>query len=91
VLVEVADAADERTFDSLSTVQVQWVRDRSHWLEALRELRLPDGEGFVWAAGEARTMATARDVLLKDKQHPLETMRVSAYWKEGHTAFHEAL
>lgn len=91
VLVELADPADQRAFASSSTLQVQWVRDRSQWLEALRDIRLPAGDGFVWAAGESRTMAAARELLLQDKQHPLEAMRVSAYWKVGQAAFHENL
>lgn len=91
VLVELADPADERAFESDSTLQVQWVRDRGQWLQALRDMHLPAGEGFVWAAGESRTMAAARDLLLQDKRHPLEAMRVSAYWKVGQAAFHENL
>lgn len=91
VLVELADPADERAFASNSTLQVQWVRDRGQWLDALRDMRLPAGEGFVWAAGESRTMAAARELLRRDKHHPLEAMRVSAYWKVGQTAFHENL
>ena len=38
--------------------------------QALRELALPPGEGFAWCAGEARLMATLRDVLLHEKRHP---------------------
>lgn len=91
VLVELAEAADERTFDTRAALQVRWLRDRGQWLQALRALDLPAGDGFVWAAGEARTMAAARELLLGDKRHPLEAMRVSAYWKAGLTAFHETL
>lgn len=91
VLVELADPADQRAFESSRTLQVQWVRDRGQWLQALREIQLPHGEGFVWAAGESRTMAAAREWLLQDKRHPLEAQRIAAYWKVGQTAFHEDL
>lgn len=60
-------------------------------VEALREWPLPPGEGFVWCAGEARLMATLRDVLLEEKQHPREALKVAAYWKQGATGFHERL
>lgn len=91
VLAEVADAADERRFETRADLQIQWVRNASQWLDALRALQLPAGEGFVWCAGEAATMARARDLLLNEKRHPLEAMRVSAYWKAGERGFHENL
>ena len=59
--------------------------------QALRELALPAGDGFVWCAGEARLMATLRDVLLREKGHPKEAMKVAAYWKQGATGYHARL
>ena len=59
--------------------------------QALRELALPVGDGFVWCAGEARLMATLRDVLLREKGHPKEAMKVAAYWKQGATGYHARL
>jgi NADPH-dependent ferric siderophore reductase len=91
VLVEVADPADERRFDSAARLEVQWVRNAQQWLAALRDLELPRTEGFAWCAGEARTMAAARNLLRMHHGHPLEAMRVSAYWKAGASGFHEDL
>ncbi|MCW5657991.1 MAG: siderophore-interacting protein [Burkholderiaceae bacterium] len=91
VLVELADPADERRFDTAAQLELQWVRNAQQWLAALRELELPRTEGFVWCAGEARTMATARALLRSHHGHPPEAMRVSAYWKSGAPAFHEVL
>jgi NADPH-dependent ferric siderophore reductase len=59
--------------------------------QALRELALPAGEGFAWCAGEARLMATLRDVLLREKGQPKEAMKVAAYWKQGATGYHARL
>jgi NADPH-dependent ferric siderophore reductase len=59
--------------------------------QALRELTLPAGEGFVWCAGEAQLMATLRDVLLREKGHPKEALKVAAYWKQGATGYHAKL
>lgn len=91
VLVQVNSAADERSFDTRADVQVQWVRSSEAWLAALRALKLPAGEGFAWCAGEAGTMAQARDILLLEHGHPREAMRVAAYWKPGAADFHERL
>lgn len=91
IVIAEAAQADERRFESAASLQVQWVRNAGQWLAALQALELPPGEGFVWAAGEAGVMARARSLLLDEKRHPLEAMRVSAYWKAGEQAFHESL
>lgn len=58
-------------------------------LSAVRALALPAGEGFAWGGGEATLMAAVRDTLLQQHGHPLEAMRVSAYWKRGTADYHE--
>lgn len=60
-------------------------------LQGLRGATLPVGEGFVWCAGEAQTMAQARELLLRDKGHPKEALNVAAYWKAGAVAYHARL
>lgn len=60
-------------------------------VQALRDLPLPTGEGFVWCAGEAQLMAALREVLLREKGHPKEAMKVAAYWKQGATGYHARL
>jgi NADPH-dependent ferric siderophore reductase len=36
-------------------------------------------------------MARMRQVLVDEKQHPREAMRVAAYWRRGEGQFHETL
>lgn len=91
VLLQVADAADRRQFDTAAQLQVRWLADESAWLAALRDEPLPAGDGFAWCAGEAQVMARARAVLLEHHHHPREAMRVAAYWKRGAADFHERL
>ena len=57
----------------------------------VRALRLPTGEGYAWAAGEAHTIAAERRVLVQ--QHGLDKSRIRAasYWKQGSAAHHENL
>jgi NADPH-dependent ferric siderophore reductase len=57
----------------------------------LRALQLPEGEGFVWCAGEAAVMARIRDIFQQEKGVSKDAMRVSAYWKQGSESFHENL
>lgn len=91
VLVHLADSADQRAFSSAAALQVQWCSSPAQWLDALRDLVLPPGDGFAWCAGESRLMAQARDLLLHHHHHPRHAMKVAAYWKPGVRDFHETL
>ena len=92
VIVEVKDADDRRDFSPCAAhIDVQWVNSPRALLEAVTRLELPPGEGFVWAAGEAATMARTRELLVEQHRLPRDAMRVSAYWKRGATDFHENL
>lgn len=86
-----ADAADRLPLRSEAQVAVQWVATPEALVEAVRAQPLPAGEGFVWCAGEAATMAALRQLLLDVKKHPREALRVAAYWKHGASEFHENL
>ena len=91
VIVQLDDAADRREFASAATLELSWVETADDLVAALAALPLPAGEGFVWCAGEAATMARLRDTLLLEKRHPREALRVAAYWKHGASEFHENL
>jgi len=91
VLVQVGDPADRRTFSSAADVTVQWVTEAHQLVETMRSLALPPGEGYAWCAGEARTMAAVRAVLVEEKGHDRHAIRAAAYWKQGAVAHHENL
>lgn len=91
VVIQVDDLADVRELNSAADVEVQWVESGDQLTVALRILQLPEGEGFVWCAGEAAVMARIRDILQKEKGVSRDAMRVSAYWKQGSESFHENL
>jgi len=86
-----AEPVDRRAMASAAQVDWHWVGSAEQWLGALRSLPWPAGSGYVWCAGEASVMARARDVLLLDRTHPREDLRVAAYWKRGASSFHEEL
>ena len=93
VLGQWPDAADDLLLDvpTAATVQRQVARDADAFLAALREWTPPAGEGFAWCAGEAHTMAGAREALLQHHRLPKAWVRVAAYWKPGASDFHERL
>lgn len=91
VLLLAHDRADHRPLVSAARLDVCWVTTPDTFLAAARELDLPEGEGFVWAAGEAALMKRLRQLLVDEKRHPGSAMRVAAYWKHGAQEFHENL
>ncbi|WP_426191421.1 siderophore-interacting protein [Massilia sp. DWR3-1-1] len=91
VIVCVADARDQRSFASRATCKVEWVSNAQQLLERVRALSLPGGDNYAWCAGEARTMAALRAVLVDDKGMDRHAVRAAAYWKQGAIAHHENL
>ena len=91
VILQAADAADRRVFDSPAHVELTWVETDAQLLAAVRALALPAGDGYAWCAGEASCMAALRRELVDVKGHPREAIRAAAYWKRGATGHHENL
>jgi len=91
VLVQVDDALDRREFDRVADVEVQWLGTPEQLVDAVRALPLPPGEGYAWCAGEARTIAAVRRLLVEEKGHDRHAIRAAAYWKQGAAAHHENL
>lgn len=90
-LVLVADHADRRVLRTTANLTQQWVADSEELIKAVGLLPLPAGEGFAWAAGEAKTIAAVRHVLSTTHGMPKDHMRTAAYWKRGSVAHHENL
>ena len=83
-----AHAADQRVWTSAAKLDLQWVTSLA---DAAGALQLPEGDGFVWAAGENRVMADLRKrILAKPGANP-KRMRIASYWKQGEAAHHEEL
>lgn len=93
VLVETSDPADRLPLDTRAELHTHWLQRGAgdSLAEAVRRLRLPPGEGYAWAAGEAAAIAATRQVLVGTHGLPKERIRASAYWKRGVAAHHENL
>ena len=88
VRVQIGNPADQRRWSSAAQLDLQWVESLA---AAVDGLELPEGEGFVWAAGENRAMADLRKrILAKPGANP-KRMRIASYWKQGEAAHHEEL
>lgn len=88
VFVEVADAAHEIELPTRDAVELTWLHrgegaaDTSDVLEqAIRAMTWPDGEVYVWLAGEAVTLKPLRTFLKNERQVPRDCLEVTGYWR----------
>ena len=88
VRVQLDHTADQRPLASAAQVDLQWVESLD---AAAQELSIPEGDGFVWAAGEHNDMAQLRRTLLAKPGVDAKRMRIAAYWKRGEIAHHAEL
>jgi NADPH-dependent ferric siderophore reductase len=96
-ILEVADPSARMDFDTEAELHAVWrYRSESPYrgdalLQAVRETYLPEGEGYVWAAGESATMRAVRYHLCTERGVDKSRIRAASYWKEGAVAVHENL
>ncbi|MEW6339342.1 MAG: siderophore-interacting protein [Pseudomonadota bacterium] len=96
-VLEVADPSARIEFDTQAELHVVWrYRSDSPYrgdalLQAVRDTYLPDGEGYVWAAGESATMRAVRYHLCTERGVDKSRIRAASYWKQGAEAVHENL
>lgn len=91
VVAQLDDLAPLELEQSSAQIELRQVASGEELVAALRATATPPGQGYVWAAGEASVMKQVRDLMLIDKNHPREAMRVAAYWKRGALDYHEEL
>lgn len=93
VIAQTTAPADRRELPTPAALQLRWLTEGvdGGLAAAVGELRLPDGEGYAWAAGEAAEMAATRRVLVEQLGLAKERLRAAAYWKRGASAHHENL
>lgn len=96
VVVEVADESARIPLAAGAQAEVHWVHrgdapEGSQLLPTLKWLSLPEGEGYVWAAGEGAAMREVREHLVAERGIDKTRIRASAYWKRGNAAVHETI
>ncbi|HEY9102267.1 siderophore-interacting protein [Chitinimonas sp.] len=96
VVAEVENDAARIDFNSDARVETHWVYrqdrypgDPASLEDAVRDLILPAGEGYVWAAGESAVIQSIRKHLVEDRAIAKSRIRAASYWKQGAVAVHE--
>jgi NADPH-dependent ferric siderophore reductase len=89
-MIEVDGPSDEQPLAAGPNAEIIWLyrdtapSDETSLLEnAVRALALPEGEGFIWAGGEANSLRPVRRYLLNEAGHPREWASFDGHWKRG--------
>ena len=88
VVVQLANTAILAPDRSAAQIELHQVENGEAMLSTVAAVLPRDGEGYAWGAGEASVMMRMRDLVLYEKGHPREAMRMASYWKEGAKDFH---
>ena len=94
VVIEVDSVEARFDIRTAANASVTWVyreNGRSVLPEAVAALRLPEGNGFAWAAGEYASIRQVRQRLIDVHGLDRQRIRASSYWKQGEVASHETL
>ncbi len=96
VLVKTATAEARIELSSRCELDIRWVAEaesaspRMSALEAAtRDIALPDGEGYVWAAGEYSDIKAVRRYLGDELGIDKSRIRAASYWRKSAVATHE--
>ncbi|MFJ2618310.1 siderophore-interacting protein [Glutamicibacter sp. NPDC087344] len=88
--IEVNGAADEIPVDSPAQLELNWLHrgtapaGSTNLLEqAVKNQQLPDGEGFIWVAGESMSIKPLRRYLKNDLGLDRDNWDVDGYWRRG--------
>lgn len=98
VLLETRNASTEPPLPTRADARITWLHRQaadpgrgSLLTRAAQTLERPDGEGFVWAAGEASDIAALRRELVARWGLANHQIRAASYWKLGSVSHHEVI
>lgn len=91
-VLEVGTDQDRQPIDLPADTELRWVfggngHGPSRLDQIVRSAELPDGPGYVWVAGEARSTRAVRRYLRHDLRLPASAYKVVGYWTEAAEAW----
>lgn len=95
-VIEVPNPDAEPAFETDTDLSIQWVHcpvassgGVGPLERVLRRLHLPDGDGYVWAAGEFAAIRGIRQYLVQEQGLDKSRIRAASYWRRGDSATHQ--
>jgi NADPH-dependent ferric siderophore reductase len=96
VLAEIDNAADEIAFETAAELDLRWVHRGgaepgagTPLLDALRQLKLPDGDFHAWVACESTAAKALRAHLVGERGANPRWVKAAGYWRLGAVATHD--
>jgi len=97
-VIEIASPNARIELPTQADATVQWVHSSTEPQGAesllervVRRLQLPEGEGYIWAAGESAAIRGVRQHLVQERGIDKSRIRAASYWRRGNAGAHEVL
>ncbi|MES2102839.1 MAG: siderophore-interacting protein [Pseudomonadota bacterium] len=95
-VVAIADGNEKMALDSDAQAQVIWLDQSASpkntselFLSALKDLTLPDGDGYAWVAAELNSAQAVRKYLLQEGGLEKHQVHAASYWRNGASEHHQ--
>lgn len=93
-VIEVADASARLALSCAASLHSVWCHrsgsgHANPLLAAVRELQLPAGQGYAWAAGESGAIRALRQHLIAERGLDKSRVHAAGYWKRGAADVHD--
>ncbi|WMT86332.1 siderophore-interacting protein [Pelagibacterium sp. 26DY04] len=89
-LIEVADTSEIQTIDAPAGADIKWVSreggepgDPSLLLAAVEMIDVPEGEGYIFVAGESAMSKAVRKYFVEERGHDPDWIKAAGYWQAG--------
>jgi len=88
VVIEITSVKDKIQLKKPKYINIKWIiksngKKVDNFLKAVREVKWPDKNPYVWVACEFTKMKLLRDYFQKEKKICKAEMYISSYWKSG--------
>jgi NADPH-dependent ferric siderophore reductase len=97
VIATVTGPEEEQALTSRADLDIRWLHrplsqasDAAPVLKAAAELSLPQGDGYVWIAGETDVAKALRQHFVADRGINKAWVKAAGYWRHGSVGFHES-
>lgn len=96
VLIEVDGLADHIVLPSAAALHVQWIHrsdpgvSEQPLVDALRSMRMPNGNFYTWIACESVQAKVSRTYLTTERRTNPKWIRASGYWRKGTSDTHDS-
>lgn len=88
VIIEITSVNDKIQLKKPKHINIKWIvksnnKKVDNFLKAVREVKWPDKNPYIWVACEFTKMKLLRDYFQKEKKVCKDEMYISSYWKSG--------